>query len=75
MKPRIKDESKEDKFKRIASARTSRILENLRLLGNCANTSSYAYRNEDVDKIFSAIEKELKRVKTLYTKTKTEFSL
>jgi Fe-S cluster biogenesis protein NfuA len=75
MKPKVQNETKEEKFKRIASARTGRILNDLRLLGNCANTSSYQYTNNDVEKIFTAIEKEYKRVKTLFTKSKTEFSL
>jgi hypothetical protein len=75
VKPKVERETKNAKFKRIASGRTSRILEDLRLLGNCANTSNYAYTEVDVVKIFSAIEKELKRTKTLFNKPKTEFSL
>jgi len=68
-------ETKEERFKRIATARTRRILDGLRLLGNCANTSYYSYTEEDVKKIFTAIEKELKRVKTLFNSNTKEFSL
>ena len=75
VKPKVVDESKEDKFKRIATARTQRILEDLRLLGNCANTSTYSYNSHDVNKIFSALEKEVKRTKSLFDKPKIEFSL
>jgi len=75
VKPRVDGETKEEKFKRIATARTLRILNDLRLLGNCANTSIYSYDREDVRKIFSAIEKELKRVKALFNSQKIEFSL
>jgi hypothetical protein len=75
VKPKVDCETKNAKFKRIASGRTSRILEDLRLLGNCANSSNYAYTESDVAKIFSAIEKELKRTKSLFNKPKTEFSL
>ena len=71
----VKDETKEERFKRIASARTLRILDDLRLLGNCANTGTYAYSEEDLSKIFSTIEKELKRVKILFNKPETKFSL
>ena len=75
VKPKINNETKEQKFKRIATARTLRILEDLRLLGNCANTSTYSYAQEEVSKIFSTIEKEIKRVKSLFDKPKVEFSL
>ena len=75
VKPRVNGETKEEKFKRIATARTLRVLNDLRLLGNCANTSIYSYTQKDVNKIFSAIEKELKRVKALFNKPKEEFSL
>ena len=71
----IKNETKEEKFKRIASYRTSKILDDLRLLGNCANRSAYSYTDEDINKIFSAFEKGLKRVKTLFNKPEGKFSL
>ncbi|MEM0054501.1 MAG: hypothetical protein QXS21_07130 [Thermoproteota archaeon] len=71
----VKNETKEEKFKRVASARTLRILDDLRLLGNCANTSTYSYSEEDVNKIFLAIEKEFKRVKNLFNKAEIRFSL
>jgi hypothetical protein len=71
----VKNETKGEKFKRIASYRTLRILDDLRLLGNCANKGTYAYSEEDVNKIFSTLEKELKRVKTLFNKPETKFSL
>jgi hypothetical protein len=75
VKLKVEGETRGEKFKRIVTARTLRILNDIRLLGNCANTSTYSYTKEDVNKIFSAIEKELKRVKVLFNKPKTEFSL
>jgi len=75
VKPKVDGETKEDKFKRIATSRTQRILDDLRLLSNCANTGTYSYSQQDVNKIFSTIEKELKRVKGLFNKPKSEFSL
>lgn len=56
-------ESKRDRFVRIAESRTNRILDQLKLLGNCANKHNYDYTDEDVRKIFSAIEKEVKAAK------------
>jgi hypothetical protein len=62
-------------FKRIASSRTKRVLDDVRLLGNCSNINTYAYSEEDMNKIFAAIEKEVKRVKSLFNQPITEFSL
>lgn len=59
-------ESNRDRFIRIAEARTNKILEMLRLLGNCANTSNYEYTDIDVKKIFTALERELKNTKNKF---------
>ena len=67
-----RNESKQDRFKRIASRRVQEILNKLRLLGNCANIGVYSYTEEDKRKIFSVIDNELKRVKALFHKSKKE---
>ncbi|MEO0010165.1 MAG: hypothetical protein ABIK22_01690 [candidate division WOR-3 bacterium] len=59
-------ETKEQRFKRVASRRTQKVLEALRILGNCANRAEYEYTEEDVRKIFSAIEKQLADVKARF---------
>ena len=38
----------------------------IRLLSNCSNTATYEYTDEDVKKIFSALESELKTCKSKY---------
>lgn len=58
--------SKKERFKKIAVNRTNRILDTLRLLGNCANTLNYEYSDEDAKKIFQAIENELKKSKSKF---------
>lgn len=60
------NESKNEKFVRIAEARTNKIIDMIRLLGNCSNTSTYEYSKEDVKKIFGAIESELKIAKAKF---------
>lgn len=50
---------KRDNFVRLAEARTNKILDMVRLLGNLSNTANYSYTKEDVNKIFNTIEKEL----------------
>lgn len=64
-------ESREERFKRIASRRVQDILEKLRLLGNCSDKSNYAYSDDQIKKIFSNIDNELRRVKALYNKSKS----
>lgn len=64
-------ESKREKFVRLAEARTNKIIDMLQLLGNCSNTSAYEYTQQDVDKIFTAIEAEVKEAKKKFAKTES----
>ena len=69
---------KEERFRRIASRRVQEIIDKLRLLGNCANRGNYYYTDEQVRKIFSAIDEEWKKVKIEFNKGKSknkEFNL
>lgn len=59
-------ETKREKFVRLAENRTNKILEMLRLLGNCSVKNSYEYTEEDVKKIFNALERELKSTKNRF---------
>jgi len=71
-----RSESKSEAFKRLATKRTNAVLERLRILGHCANPQLYEYSEEDVKKIFRAIEKELRIVKTKFqNSSKSEFRL
>ena len=60
------NESKRDRFVRLAEARTNKILEMMRLLGNCSSKSNYEYTDADIKKIFGALEKELKNTKNRF---------
>ncbi len=51
--------NKKENFKRIAEARTEKILKSINLLGNLSNTSYYEYTPEQINLIFSVIEEEL----------------
>jgi hypothetical protein len=68
------NESKRDCFVRIAEARTNKIIDMLRLLGNCSNTATYEYTKEDVKKIFTAIDEELKATKSKFDTVTTNNS-
>lgn len=61
-------ETKRDKFVRLAEARTNKIIDMLQLLGNCSNSNVYDYTQQDVDKIFNAIESEVREAKKKFSK-------
>lgn len=67
-------ESKREKFVRLAEARTNKIIDMLQLLGNCSNTSAYEYTQKDVDQIFAAIEAETREAKKKFSKVESSKS-
>ena len=54
----MRQESKSDRFRRVAEARTNKIITMIRLLGNCSNRLVYTYEKEQVHQIFVAIREE-----------------
>ena len=52
-----------DRFVRIATKRVNNTIKNIRLIGNLANKSNYGYTEKDIDKIFSALQDELRACK------------
>lgn len=65
-------ENKRERFIRIAEARTNKIIDMLRLLGNCSNKSNYDYTDEDVKQIFAAIDKEVKAARNAFMGLETK---
>lgn len=61
------NETKREKFVRLAENRTNRILSTLVLLGNCSNTGAYEYSQKDVEKIFKAIQAQVDATKKRFT--------
>ena len=59
-------ETKNERFVRIAEARTNKIIDMIGLLGNCSNKATYDYSKDDVKKIFAAIDTELKAAKAKF---------
>ena len=68
----MEDKIKHEKFVKLASKRTNDILERLRILSNCSNRGAYDYSEEEINKIFSVIEKQLKEAKGKFTFPKKE---
>ena len=57
---------KRERFEKVATNRVKNILKYLDLLGNCSNTYTYEYDQQDIDKIFKAISKKLSETKSQY---------
>ena len=68
----MKEETKREKFVRLAEARTNKIIDMIQLLGNCSNQSQYEYTQKDVTKIFNAIQAQLDEAKKRYTKNESQ---
>ena len=68
----MEQETRNERFRRIATKRTNEILEKIRILGNCSNRSSYEYTEEEINKIFSEIEKQLRLTKAKFLAEKRE---
>lgn len=60
-------ETKKEKFRRLASSRTNKIIDMIDLLGNLSNKSNYDYSDSDVDKMFKAIDSSLKTAKSKFS--------
>ncbi len=52
-------ESKHERFRRLAIARTNKIIDMISLVKNLSNRSNYEYEKEEIEKIFSAIRESL----------------
>ncbi len=69
-------ETRSERFKRLATARTTAVLDKLRLLGNLSTKANYDYSEEEVNKIFSAIDSQLRTIKAKFSgNIKREFKL
>lgn len=64
----MSEETKREKFVRIAEARTNKIINMIQLLGNCSNQNLYEYSQKDVNKMFAAIQSELDEAKKRFSK-------
>ncbi len=70
------NEHPRDRFKRLATARTNIVLKRLKVLGNCSNRNIYEYDEQDIDKVFSEIERKVKETKAkFHFPKKREFKL
>ena len=60
------DSTKRARFKKVASARVTKVINYLNLLQNCSNRNNYEYDEEDVEFMFTEIQKAFKESKNVY---------
>ena len=68
-------ETKAQRFSRIGTRRLRNVLKQMELLGNCANTATYEYTDEQVEKIFAFIEDATTSLKRAYKQETDEREL
>lgn len=58
--------NKRDKFIELANNRVNRAIKDLRLIGNLSNRSAYEYTEEDIRKIFRALQREVEAARSRF---------
>lgn len=64
------NETPAEKFIRIGQKRVNNILKQLDVLGQLSNRRTYSYTEEQTEKMFAVIEKELQEVKEKFQEPK-----
>lgn len=62
-----KKETKRERFVRVAERRTQNVLDALKALSKCAHPAVYELTDEDVEKIFAAIEEAVQDARDTMT--------
>jgi hypothetical protein len=68
-------ETPNERFRRLATSRTNATIEKLILLGNLSDRRNYQYTDDEINKIFAAINNTLKDTKAKFITTKRGFKL
>ncbi len=65
-------ESKKERFKRVAEKRVQNIIKGIRSLSQLSNQKVYQWNDAQLEKIWKAIEDELKACKKSYKEPDTD---
>ena len=57
-----------ERFEKVASNRVQKVIDYLKLIGNCANKNNYEYTEKDIELMFKEINRTLKETRILYDK-------
>ena len=63
----MKEETKREKFIRLAENRVNSTIKEINLIGNLANKSNYDYRKDDVDKIIKTLKKSVSDLESKFS--------
>lgn len=58
--------TKRERFETVAAKRVQRIINDLKLLSNCANRNNYEYNGEDITKMMSVIRIQVKKTEEIF---------
>ncbi len=58
--------SNREKFIELCEKRVIKAIKHIRLVGNLSNKTNYKYDDSDVQKVISALEKEIKGLKARF---------
>lgn len=67
-------ENDRSKFVRLAEARMTKALKAIQLIGNLSNRSNYDFTDEDVTKIFKALNDEISACRNRFEITRKKSS-
>jgi hypothetical protein len=68
----MRGQTKQQRFKRIAEKRVQRVLDSLRSLSQCSNKRMYEWEDDQLRKIWSAIENEIDQSKARFENARPE---
>jgi len=68
----MRGETKEERFTRVVQKRVQNVLDSLRRLSQCSNKRMYRWDDEQLKRIWTAIDKELKICKASFENTEPE---
>ncbi|MCE5250961.1 hypothetical protein LLG96_12145 [bacterium] len=72
----MKGETKAQRFRRVAEKRVQRVLDSIRSLRQCSNRRMYEWNDDQLQKIWSAIDREMERCRAGFEHAKPdEFTL
>jgi len=60
------NDSKQERFRRLAERRVNRAIKDLRLIGNLSNRNNYDYTTDQVAKILAALKRELRELRARF---------
>jgi len=72
---RPKFANRRQRFLVQAEVRANKVLNAIRVLGHCSNKALYDYKDNEIERVFTAIQKRLDETKLLFSKRRVTFKL